>query len=172
MNHGPYVSLSALAAKAAGRFSDIEANAGLVREEFITLAIAANDDAALTDDIPTPSALLSEWFAKSLDRQAKSRQATIKKSLANVQGVLDLGNDYDSVVLVCGAKTLGATSGRITTLGLLTANDLDLMDRESAANMAKIIAAHETQHAGVLRSIPKLRQFRDYKTYCEQVKIA
>lgn len=165
MIHEPQTTLANLAAEAATRFADVEANAGLVREEFLTLALQAHSEALLQDNLPTNAELLSEWFGKNLDRAAKTKQASIKKSLGGVQGVLDLGNDYDSVVLICGAKTLAATAGRITTLGLLNADDLVLMDSESRINMEKIVKAHERQHEGVLRAVPMLRQFTDYRTF-------
>lgn len=172
MIHEPQTTLASLATQAAIKFADVEANAGLVREEFLTLAIQANNEALLLDELPSPTELLSEWFAKTLDRQAKSRQAHLKKSLAGIQSSLDLGADYDSVVLICGSRVLDATAGRITTLGLLNANDLVLMDRESEANMRKIVAAHEKQHEGVIRAVPTLRQFRDYRSFCERVQSA
>ena len=165
MNHEPMTTLAELAAQAATRFSDVEANAGLVREEFLTLALQAHNDAALTDEIPTEHELLGEWLAKSLDTSAKRRQASLKKALVGFQSVFDFGTDYDSVVLVCGAKTLGATAGRITTLGMFSADDLVLMDNESRSNMEKIVKAHERQHDGVIRALPTLRQFSNYRAF-------
>lgn len=76
-----------------------------------------------------------------------------------------MGEDYDLVVLVCGAKALSATAGRMTTLGAFSADDLVLMDLESDLNLKNAGRAHRQFHDGAMRQVPILRQFRDYRTY-------
>lgn len=168
MNHEPQTSLAQLAAEAATKFSDVEANAGLVREEFLTLANDAYSQALLKDDLPTSAELIGEWFTKTLNRYAKSNQASIKKTLGSIQGTLNFGTDYESVVLICGQKALEATSGRITTLALLNADDLWLMDRESDINATAALQAHERQHAGIVRAAAQLSQYTDYRSFTQR----
>lgn len=163
-------SIEIIAAGAAAKFADVEANAGLIREEIRVAAQAAYNSGQLVDPIPSPTEMFEAFIARKVDVAAKRHQAKVKSTLAHGQGLLDFGFEFDSIVLVCGKAALGegVMFGRMTTLGLLSADDLALIGSESSINRTMIQDADDRLQAGVRVAVPRLRAFRSYRAYCEQ----
>lgn len=167
-------SIDVIAAESAAMFAGDHANAGLIREEIRVRAQAAYNEGRLTDDIPTPAQMFGDFVVRKADQSAKRRLAMLKRSLQHHQQVLDFGHEFDSITLVCGKAALGngALFGRMTTLGLLTAEDLTLIGTESSVNRVTVVDADDQLQSGVLAAVPLLKRFRDYRTYCEQAMSA
>lgn len=98
-----------------------------------------------------------EELWRSADTAAEAEQARIRRAKSGGQGVLDYGDDYDRMVLVC--------RGRRTTLGRLTAEDRQLMAEESRDNRIKIDRADAEEQIAAKADILILQKFADYESY-------
>lgn len=134
------------------------ANLGVIRDEA-KVAIRKAIQAKEIDTTGMPSLLdyQVEELWRSADARAEAEQGRIRRLKGGTAGVLDLGDDYDQMVLVC--------RGRRTTLGRLTAKDRELMAEESRENRAKVDQADDEEQAAARRDVLILQKFADYEAY-------
>lgn len=161
-------SIEEIAAKAAAKFNDIDANSGLILDEVRDVAWKAYGENLLIDPLPSTREMIEGYIVKRVKSSASSRQSKLKRVLQSHQPLLALGVEFDSIVLVCGPAALGeaATDGRMTTLGLLTANDLRLIGSESRINRKQVEDADDKLQDGIRSAVPHLQNFIDYQDYC------
>lgn len=154
-----------LAAKATLKFYTQPENLDGIRDEFRRLmreAIKAGDFD--TTGMPSQEDYQIEALWAEADAKAGQVTAGVRRRPKNggTQSVLDYGDDYDQMILVC--------RGRRTTLGRMTAHDRSLMAQESAWNRKKIDMADDAEQTAATADVLVLQRFADYQSYDEHRK--
>lgn len=164
-------SIAAIAAKVARSYADIDDNSGLIISEVEDLAMDADREALLSDELPTADSLIREWIRSQVQTSADKRQRSMKNRLRAGQGTLDFGDDFDSVITVCSKSVLGegALSGRMTTVGLFNANDYILIAAGSRQNRKAVDEADDRLQMAAAHDVPILKAFSNYRFYRSHV---
>jgi len=127
-------SIAEIVAQSAGRNVDSTANTEVVIEEAVSECVALHEEGQLTDEVPGD--LLEQYFRKQVKATVRSGTSFVRSALEKGQVIADLGDAYDITLTVCGPRALkslmgmASVAGRTTTLGNLSADDIDLTIEE------------------------------------------
>lgn len=113
-----------------------------------------------TSQMPSHEDYQVEELWRSAEARASAEQDRIRRLKGGSAGVLDFGDDYDQMVLVC--------RNRRTTLGRLTAEDRRLMAKESARNRVEVDTADDAEQVAANADILILERYADYESYDRQ----
>lgn len=174
MNHEP-ITIAQIVAQAARRNNSFTANTEMVRQEAISDCLLAMREGRLVDVLPSEDTLYAQVFDGLIKSNIRGGTSQVRKSLERGQVMADLGDDYDITITVCGPRALKSlmgmvsTAGRTTTLGNLTADDIDLTVEELRLTYeAQKSAYYASRDTGGLWSA-QLRQFSCYRVWRQEV---
>lgn len=156
------ITIRQIAAEVTVRHVDTEENRDLIRDEFNAEVLAAIDTGELVEPVPTVQELRASWAWQEASNGARVMGARIRKALSRGESMLDFDDEYlDIMIVVCDKRR--------TTLRLLTADDLELMAAESAANRRKIDQADDELQAGIAAFMPSLRLYGNFDEYLQRL---
>ena len=148
-------------------------NADAIQDEVVKEVRRLHSEGLLAEELPDYGRLLDKEIRRQVQGAAKGVNAQLKTALELGQSILTLGEDYDRTILVCGKKGLqsrgsAAGSGRWSTVGDLTDNDLTLISSESRRNRREVDAADDRLQEQVAGWVMTLRQYTSYRQMCER----
>ena len=164
-------SIAQVVAQSADRNVDSTANTEVFLEEAVSECIALHHEGLLTDEVPDD--LLEQHFRKQIKATVRSGTSVVRNALERGQIMADLGDAYDITLTVCGPRALkslmgmASVAGRTTTLGNLTADDIDLTIEELRLTYEAQKSAYYTSRETGRLWVAQLRPFPGYRAWRE-----
>lgn len=168
-----HTTIIRIVAEAAERNAADTANTSVVREEAISDCIEAYRCDRLADAVPDLDGLLAAHFEAQIRGSLKRNTQTVRRAMESGQTLADLGDNYDLPITVCGPEALKsligmrAMAGRTTTLGNLTADDIDLTVEELRIAYEKQKKSYYSSRDTAGLWVVQLRQFPSYRAWRE-----
>lgn len=164
-------SIAEVVAQSANRNRDVTANTEVFQEEAVSELLELHNEGRLTDEVPGD--LLEQYFRKQVKATVRSGTSVVRNALERGQIMADLGDAYDITLTVCGPRALkslmgmASVAGRTTTLGNLTADDIDLTIEELRLTFeAQKRAYYASRDTGGLWVV-QLRPYAGYRAWHE-----
>ena len=150
---------------------DTRGNTNDALDEAVGEAVAADTEGLLADPAPTGPELKAAWYRAKMQSNARASTDRFDRVISSGQSILDLGDDLDMVIVICSHKALresgeavaGSRSGRTTTLGRLTDDDLALVAIESRLNREAIDKADDAKQDVITAWRPRLSRYANYR---------